>query len=122
MGKVIIKTCVKKETAKGTFYTIELTDGRSGSSFSDLTDKMGQEVDLDIKEGKEYEGKMQYYFNVPKQGGQQGGKFPPKDWQFAKRQVALECSVELTKSSKLDVSSKEVLVVAERFFEFLNTK
>jgi hypothetical protein len=120
MEKVIIKTCVKKETAKGTFYTIETSDGRRGISYDDLTQKMGMELELDVKEGKHYEGVMQYYFNLPK-AQKEGSKFPAKDWSFEKRKIALECAV--THGSKHpELKTNDVIDIASKFYEFLNTK
>lgn len=122
MEKVIIQTCVKKETTKGVFYTIELSDGRKGISSDDLTQKMGMEIELDIKEGKPYEGKMQYYFNLPKENKPQGnGKFAPKDWTLEKRKSALENAVNFCKDRK-ELGSKESLELAAKYFEFLNQK
>jgi hypothetical protein len=123
MEKVIIKTCVKKETQKGVFYTIELSDGRKGISSTDLTSQMGMEAELDVKDGTPYNGVMQYYFNLPKAQGQSngGGKFPAKDWSFEKRRSALENAVNhCNKNTAL--TTAQVLECATKFFEFLNTK
>jgi hypothetical protein len=122
MEKVIIKTCVKKETAKGVFFTIELSDGRKGISSTDLTPNMGQETELEVKEGKPYEGVMQYYFNLPKTGGQSnGGKFPAKDWSFEKRRSALENAVSHCNKTPT-LTTAQVIECANKFYEFLNTK
>jgi hypothetical protein len=120
MEKVIIKTCVKKETKKGTFYTIELSDGRKGISSEDLTSKMGQEAELDVKEGKPYEGVMQYYFNLPK-SEKPAGKFPAKDWTFEKRRAALENAVNFCRDRK-ELTSANSIDLANKYLEFLNTK
>jgi hypothetical protein len=122
MEKVIIKTCVKKETARGTFYTIELSDGRKGSSFDDLTQKMGMEIELDIKNAKEFEGVMQYYFSLPKAPGQQGSKFPSKDWQYEKRKQSLICAIDAIKLTDTKVSTKNIISLSDEFFTYLNQK
>jgi len=121
MEKVIISTCVKKETQKGIFYTIELSDGRKGISKNDLTQKMGMEIELEIKEGKEYQGVMQYYFNLPSSNKSTNGKFAPKDWTFEKRKSALENAVNFCRDRK-ELGSKESLDLAGKYFEFLNQK
>lgn len=121
MEKVIIKTCVKKETTNGAFYTIELSDGRKGISSEDLTAKLGMEAELDIKEGKPYNGVMQYYFNLPKEQ-KQGGKFPQKDWTFNKRQSSLELAVASIKLTDQKVSTENILALSERYYEYLNKK
>jgi hypothetical protein len=120
MEKVIIKTCVKKETAKGVFYTIELSDGRKGISSEDLTSKIGMETELEVKDGKPYENVMQYYFNSPKTQNQ-GGKFPAKDWSYEKRRSSLENAVNHC-SKKPELTTDQVLQVASKFYEYLNQK
>jgi hypothetical protein len=121
MGKVIIKTCVKKETSKGIFYTIELSDGRKGISSEDLTSKIGFELELEIKEGKPYEGVMQYYFNTPKEN-KNGGKFFAKDWTFNKRQLSLELAISSIKLTDQKVSTENILALSEKYYEYLNKK
>jgi len=82
MEKVKIKICVKKETSKGVYYAIELEDGRTGMSSENLTEYVGQEKEFIIKEGKLYNNKMQYYFNLPKES--KGKGFFKKDYTFGK--------------------------------------
>jgi len=121
MEKCIIKTCVKKETQKGTYYTIELSDDRKGLSSDDLTGKIGQETELEVKQGKEYQGVMQYYFNLPKADKPANGKFPAKDWTYEKRRYALENAVNFCRDRK-ELTSANTIDLANKFFEFLNTK
>lgn len=92
-----MKEKVKIETATNTgkkwndksIIEIKLVDGRTGSSFDEkIIELIGKETELDIKDGKEYNGVKQYYFNIPKEGQQSGG-FPKKDWSFEKRKTAL---------------------------------
>jgi len=122
MEKVIISTCVKKETQKGIFYTIELSDGRKGISKDDLTQKMGMEIELEIKEGKEYQGVMQYYFNLPSSNKSTNGKFAPKDWVFSKRQSSLELAISSIKLTEQKVSTENILALSEKYYEYLNKK
>lgn len=120
MEKVTIKTCVRKDTQKGTFFTIELSDGRKGISSNDLTSSIGNEIEVDVKEGKEYQGEMQYYFNLPKQDGQ-ASKFPKKDWNFEKKKSALENAVNFSVINKIPATSEQVIQVADYFFKYLNS-
>ena len=120
--KCIIKTCVKKETAKGTFYTIELLDGRKGSSFDDLTGKMGMEIELEVKDAKEFEGVMQYYFNLPKTSGQVS-KFTTKDYTFDKRRSSYELALKTADLLEVKLKkSEDIYPIAERIFEYLNKR
>ena len=119
MEKVKIKTCVKKEMSKGVYYTIELEDGRKGLSSENLTEFIGKEKDLEVKEGKLYNNIMQYYFNLPK--GNKGKGFFQKDYTFEKRKIALECAIShCSKNPELKVN--EILECADKFNEFLNKK
>ena len=121
METVIIKTCVRKDTQKGTFWTIELSDGRKGISKEDLSKKMGMQVELDVKEGKEYQGEMQYYFNLPN-SDKPAGKFPAKDWAFNKRESSLKCAIDSIKLTNQAVSSENIIALAEKYFTYLNQK
>jgi hypothetical protein len=119
--KVIIKSVVdnKKLVGDKPIFQVELSDGRKGATYDKefLDFKEGQEVELNIKEGKEYQGKMQYYFNVLKPDTKKS--FAPRDYTFDKKRVALECAVGFSKG--LDVKSADVIKVANYFFtEFLN--
>ena len=119
MENVKIKSCVKKETQKGVYYTIELEDGRTGMSSENLTEYIGQEKEFVIKEGGLYNNKMQYYFNLPKES--KGKGFFKKDYTFEKRKVALECAIShCGKNPELKV--KEILECTEKFYEFLNKR
>ena len=119
MQKVKIKNCVKKETGKGVFYTIELEDGRTGMSSENLTEYVGQEKEFVIKEGKLYNNKMQYYFNLPK--GSKGKGFFQKDYTFEKRKVALECAISHC-SKNPELKTKDIIECTNKFYEFLNKK
>ena len=48
--QVKIKSAVEKTSKSGkvTYYSIELGDGRKGSSFDDLTKYVGQTIDLEV--------------------------------------------------------------------------
>lgn len=118
MEKVVIKSAWKKEYNGKTFVSIQLEDGRIGSSNDlSLESLIGEEVELEIKLAKEYNGVQQYYFNPPKQPKQAAGRFT-KDNSFEKRRVALECAVNWTKDKQ--VSSLTTLQMADEFYKWLD--
>ena len=118
MEKVKIKSCVKSETAKViTYYKIEVEDGRIGMTYDDLTDEIGKEIELDVKEGKLYNNILQYYFNKPK-----GKGFFKKDYTFEKRNSSLEKAIETAKLAGKTFTSTEIINVANSYFEYLNKK
>lgn len=87
---------------------------KKGSCFDrKILDFIGKEVEMDVKEGKEYQGVMRHYFNFPKDA--KAGGFPKKDYAFEKRRVALECAVQST-----HLSQQEVLKIAEEYLTWLN--
>jgi non-canonical (house-cleaning) NTP pyrophosphatase len=102
---------------------IETSDGRTGSAFDEafLGLKLNEEYEVDIKEGKEYEGEMQYYFNIPNSGGNKKG-FVQKDWTLEKRKISLECSIESIKLIGNNVTSDAIIALADKFFNYLNQK
>ena len=119
MEKVKIKSCVKSETAKGiTYYKIEVEDGRVGMTYDDLTGEIGNEIELDVKEGKLYNNILQYYFNKPKNSK----GFFKKDYIFEKRNSSLEKAIETAKLAGKIFTSKEIIEVANLYYEFLNKK
>jgi len=119
MEKVTIANATKKDYNGKTFITIDLEDGRTGSSNDiNLLDMVGQPVDLEIKLANEYKGVQQYYFNLPKQP-KQGWSKAPKDMGFEKRKVALECAVEYARYST-QLTTDQVLHYADKFYEWLN--
>ena len=118
MEKVKIKSCVKSETAKGiTYYKIEVEDGRAGMTYDDLTDEIGKEIELDVKEGKLYNNILQYYFDKPKEKG-----FFKKDYTFEKRNSSLEKAIETAKISNKTLTSKEIIDVANSYYKYLTKK
>ena len=118
MEKVKIKSCVKSENAKGTnYYKIEVEDGRIGMTYDDLTDEIGKEIELDVKEGKLYNNILQYYFNKPK-----GKGFFKKDYTFEKRNSSLEKAIETAKISNKTLTSKEIIDIANSYYKYLIKK
>jgi len=110
--KVIIKSATKRPLGDKEIVNIELMDGRKGSSYSvELTSQEGQEVELEIKEGKPYQGVMQYYFNVPKVKG----AFPKKDYTIDKRIGALNAASRFP-----GLKSDDVIQLANKYLTWLN--
>lgn len=123
MEKVKIKSAIdsgKKTKKDQPIINIELEDGRCGAGFDEkFKDLMGKEVELDIKEAGEYQGKKQHYFNFPKENTG-GGKFAPKDYTFDKRRVAHETAVTMLVSGK--IGNDKFNETRDNFFTYLNTK
>lgn len=120
MEKVKIASAVEKEWNDKKFLNITLEDGRVGSS-SDLSlkDKIGVEIQLDVKPGKVFNDVQQYYFNLPKEN--KGGGFPKKDYAFEKKRVALECACQFFLGKGSETSNEVVLEIADEFHKFLNS-
>ena len=93
-------------------FSVTLSDGRSGSSYdADILNNIGKEIELDVKAGKEYQGTMQYYFNLPKAKG----AFPKKDYTVDKRIAALNAA-----SRFKDLKSEDVIKLADKYLNWLN--
>lgn len=83
-------------------YNVELVDGRKGSCFDPaiMNIAVGVETELDIKEGKEYQGVKQYIFNLPK-ANNKGGGYPPRNPAPDHRAAALRCAVDMVIAGKV---------------------
>jgi hypothetical protein len=123
MEKVIIKSVVNsgKTYKDKPIVLVELEDGRKGSAFNADALNWKGEMELDIKEGKEYQGVMQYYFNVPGSGENKTFKGTPKDWTYEKRKTSLECALKMH-DTPMDKNYETVLETAEKFYDYLNKK
>ena len=125
MEKVKIKTVldIGKKWQDKSIFSVELEDGRKGSSFeSDALNWKG-EIELEIKEGKEFDKYKNYIFSHPK-SDQKNNKFQ-KDYIFEKRKESLEAALKYVSiPSKMGdkITSKEVIDAAEFFFTYLNKK
>lgn len=118
MEKVKIKTVVDtgKVWKDKKIFAIELEDGRKGNTFEDAS-KWAGEMELDIRDGKEYQGQKQLVFYLPKTEGQKAG-FTKKDWSYEKRRASLEFALKIHDS--VAVSVTDVISTAEKLFEYLN--
>lgn len=102
---------------------IETQDGRKGSAFDSLFLGLtiNQEFECEVKEGKEYNGVKQLYFTL-KSDKPAVGKFPAKDWAYDKRKNSLEIAVQAISKTDKQITSENILALAEKFFEYLNKK
>ena len=122
MEKVIIKSVVDtgKKYKDNSIIKVELEDGRKGSAFTADALKWAGEMELEVKEGREYEGQKQYIFNAQKQ--QQSSKFPVKDYTFDKRNASLTAAINSIKLTEQKVASENIIALAEKYFTYLNQK
>lgn len=123
--KIKIKSVIDsgKKWNDKSIFTVELEDGRRGSSFEpdSLSWKIDSEIELDVRDGKEYQGQKQYIFSLPKPAGQKGG-FPQKDYTFEKRRASLENSINAIKLTEQKGTSVNIIALANDFFTYLNQK
>ncbi len=123
MEKIKIKTVIDtgKKYQDKSIFSIELEDGRKGSSFESDALKWSGEMELEIKEGKEYQGQKQFIFSLPKPQNQKGN-FPMKDYTFDKKKASLECAINSIKLTDNKVTSVNIIALATEYFNYLNTK
>ena len=124
MEKVKIKTCIdtgRKTKDNNPVVEIELEDGRKGSAFDSIFLGLpkNEDVEFEIKEGKEYQGEKRYYFLIP---NQRNKKFIQKDWTLEKRKISLECAINATKLVEKEITSANIIKLSETFYEYLNRK
>lgn len=126
MEKVKIKKCIdtgrKTKTDNNPVIEIELEDGRKGSAFDSLFLglPLNEEIEIEIKEGKEYNGEKRYYFLMP--GAKSQKKLYSKDWNFEKRKISLECAINAIQLTDEKVKTESILALSEKFYEYLNKK
>lgn len=99
-------------------YNVELVDGRKGSCFDPNVMKLtiGVETELDVKEGKEYNGVKQYIFNLPKQGSGKG--FAPRNPAPDHRAAALTNAVNLVIAGKITL--EQLVATRDKFFSYIS--
>lgn len=125
MEKVKIKNCIdtgrKTKDNDNPIIEIELEDGRKGSAFDSLFLGLpkNEYIEIEIKQGKEYNGEERFYFLMP---GQKSKKTYSKDWGFEKRKSSLEIAVSAIQLTEEKVSSENILALSEKFYEYLNKK
>ena len=108
---------VKKQTDTYTIREVTTEDEKKYDTFDDL------------KEGQEYSGEIvpnknpQYNsnFKLAKPAGA-AGKFPMKDYSFLKRECALKCAIDGIKLTDKQVTSANIIALANEFHAYLNSK
>ncbi len=103
-------------------FNIQLSDGRIGMSTDPkFNDFQGQEIEIDIRHGKEYNGVKPVYFNLP--NNLRTDHKPSgitKDWTLQKRITAIECATRVHAGGVVDPA--EIITTADSFFDWLNKK
>lgn len=121
--KVKIKSCINtgKKYKDNPIIEIELEDGRKGAAYDTLFlgVPLNEEVEIEIKEAKEYQGEKRYYFSMP---GQKQKKGYSRDWSYEKRKTSLVCSIDAIKLIDQKVETKNITALADKFYEYLNKK
>lgn len=122
MEKVKIKSVVNsgREWEGKKIFTVELEDGRKGDTFAQDALNWVGEMELEIKES-EYNKQKQYKFALPKQANIKGG-FPTKDYTFEKRKTSLECAINSIKLTDKQVTSTNIIALANEYFNYLTQK
>ena len=114
MEKIIIVSCsdTGKTSTKtgGKIYAVEIKDGRKCMSFVDLSEKVGQEIEAQMKQTTIYQGVQQFCIIPPHVGGARG--------VTKTRNQALMCACTLLSNNKTS-SSADAISVAEEFLQWL---
>ncbi len=123
MEKVKIKVAEDSKKTYGVnkrpIINIELEDGRKGTGFDlEFLNLVGKEIELDIRQGKEYNGVIPTYFNLP--SANNGKNTSAKDWTLQKRITALECAARIHAGGVVDPA--EIITTADDFYNWLNKK
>jgi len=123
MEKVNVKSVINsgRKYQDKDIFTVELADGRKPSCFDSACLTWTGEMELEVKEGKEYQGVKQYTISTGAKP-QAGGKFPPRDYTYDKRNSSLNHAIAAIKLTDQKVSTDNILSLAESFFNYLNKK
>ena len=125
MEKVKIQSVVDsgKKTKDGNpMISVVLEDGRKCTSFSSDALNWSGEMELDVRLGQKI-GDIQYYNIFALQNKK--STFPQKDFTFEKRNASLQRAIEtavLMNKTTISITSIEILSVAEKYYQYLNTK
>jgi len=124
MEKVNVKSVINsgRKWQDKDIFTVELEDGRKCSCFDSLCLQWTGEMELEVKEGKEYQGVKQYSISTGVKPQQGNGKFPPRDYTYDKRNSSLSHAIAAIKLTDQKVSTDNILSLAESFFNYLNKK
>ena len=126
--KLTITSCTNtgKVSKQGSaIFNVTASEGDKeyvGSTFDDLTGKIAETIEIEMKPSNIYNGVQQYYFSLPKVQQAGGNKFPAKDWAYQKKKDALSLAVESAKCAGKPVSSEEIKVVANSYLTWLKAE
>ena len=120
MEKVIIKGTVNtglKTKNDAPIINVTLEDGRTGSAFTLDALNWSGEMDLNVSPQPILSnGTQKYWFNPVKPKT----KFFQKDITFEKRKASLQLSIETAATLKNTATTAEILVLATKYYEYLN--
>jgi len=123
MEKVKIKSV--KDSGKKTkdgypIFSVELNDGRKCSAFTEDAAKWTGEMELIVKPGQLYNG-VQYYNLFTKENTVKKSN-SGKDYSFEKRNASLAHAINTASLAEKPVKANDILIVAEKYYEYLNKK
>lgn len=122
MEKVKIQSVADsgKKTKDGNpLISVILEDGRKCTSFSSDSLNWSGEMELDVRLGQKI-GDIQYHNIFAPQNKK--GTFTQKDFTFEKRNASLQRAIETAVLMNKTITSIEVLSVAEKYYQYLNSK
>ena len=99
--------------------SVILEDGRKCTSFSSDALNWSGEMELDVKLGQKI-GEIQYYNIFTPQNKK--STFLQKDFTFEKRNASLQRAIETAVVMNKTRTSSEILSVAEKYYQYLNSK
>lgn len=122
MEKVKIQSVLDsgKKTKDGNpLISVILEDGRKCTSFNSDALSWSGEMELDVRLGQKV-GEIQYYNIFSPQNKK--STFYPKDFTFEKRNASLQRAIETAVVMNKTTTSIEILSVAEKYYQYLNSK
>lgn len=124
MEKVTIKKAVhsnKNTASNNPMISIELEDGRKGTAYTeDALNWIGKTIELDVKIGQKINDVQYYNFTQPTT---KKTNFHQKDFFFEKRNASLQRAIETIDAKKsIEVTTTQILAIAEKYYEYLNKK
>lgn len=79
--------------------------------------KVGDEHEVSVTEKGD-----KNYIAVPKPSGQAKGGFPQKDYSYEKRKSSLDAAISSIKLTDKQVTSEQIIGLAEKYFDYLCKK
>ena len=107
----VIDVKVKKTTDKYTIVEVTTLDGKKYDSFDSFT--VGEECEVEVTAN----ANALYNSNIKKPKAQGKAGFAPKNYDFDRKRVALECAVSMVVSGK--ITFEQLNQTRDKFHEFL---